>query len=38
MQALILKELKLYKKDKSNAKPLFESMKDISLWLAEKVK
>ncbi len=38
MQALILKELKLYKKDKSNTKPLLESMKDISLWLIEKEK
>lgn len=38
MQASILKALELYKKDKENAKPLFKSMKDISLWLAEKVK
>ncbi len=38
IEASILKALALYKKDKLNAKPLFESMKDISLWLAEKVK
>ncbi|MDF1878048.1 hypothetical protein JHD46_00180 [Sulfurimonas sp. SAG-AH-194-C20] len=35
---LILKELQEYKADNSYAKPLFQSMKEISTWLAGKEK
>lgn len=33
---LILKEIQKYKADSSSYKPLFQSMKDISLWLETK--
>nr|WP_275756693.1 hypothetical protein [Sulfurimonas sp. SAG-AH-194-C21] len=34
----ILKELQSYKADNSSAKPLFQSMKELSIWLSEKEK
>jgi len=36
--ASITKELEAYKKDTSSLKPYFQSMKEISAWLAAKEK
>lgn len=35
-KTLIFKALEEYKADKTSAKPLFESMKEISSWLLSK--
>jgi len=37
-QALILQELEQYKKNNTIAKPLFESIKEVSAWLLTKEK